>query len=96
MVLLASPQCLWPIAPLRFRIDCLEYDARLTGVPDKVIQAILRHSNVSVTLGYYVKPQTPDVIAAMDKFEAEIAAHNFGDSNGTVNPPLGSMPKSVN
>jgi integrase len=66
------------------------------GVPDKVIQAILRHSNVNVTLGYYVKPQTPDVIAAMDKFEAEIAAHNFRDSSGTVNQTLGTMPKSVN
>lgn len=33
------------------------------GVPDKVIQAILRHSNVTVTLGYYVKPQSEDVIA---------------------------------
>ena len=62
------------------------------GVPDKVIQAILRHSNVSVTLGYYVKQQTPDVIAAMDKFEAEIAAHDFRDSNGTVNPTPAPCP----
>jgi len=60
------------------------------------IQAILRHSNVNVTLGYYIKPQTHDVIAAMGKFEAEMAAHNFGDSNGTVNPTLGATPKSVN
>jgi integrase len=66
------------------------------GVPDKVIQAILRHSNVNVTLGYYVKPQTPDVIAAMGKFEAEIAAHNFRDSDGTVNQASGATPKSVN
>jgi len=61
-----------------------------------LIQAILRHSNVNVTLSYYIKPQTPDVIAAMGKFEAEIAAHNFRDSNGTVNPTLDAMPKSVN
>jgi hypothetical protein len=60
-----------------------------------VIQAILRHSNVNVTLGYYIKPQTHDVIAAMGKFEAEMAAHNFGDSNGTVNPILGATPKSA-
>jgi integrase len=66
------------------------------GVPDKVIQAILRHSNVNVTLGYYIKPQTHDVIAAMGKFEAEMAAHNSGNSNGTVNPNSGPMPKSVN
>lgn len=66
------------------------------GVPDKVIQAILRHSNVNVTLGYYIKPQTQDVIAAMGKFEAEMAAHNFADTNRTPNSPPGAMPKSVN
>jgi len=61
-----------------------------------VIQAILRHSNVNVTLGYYIKPQAPDVIAAMDKFEAEMAAHDFRDGNGTANPTPGTTPKSVN
>jgi integrase len=66
------------------------------GIPDKVIQAILRHSNVNVTLGYYIKPQSADVIAAMGKFEAEIAAHHFRDSDGTVNQASGAMPKSVN
>lgn len=66
------------------------------GVPDKVIQSILRHSNVGVTLGYYIKPQSEDVIAAMGKFEAEMAAHELRDSNGTVNRHSGAMPKSVN
>jgi integrase len=66
------------------------------GVPDKVIQAILRHSNVNVTLGYYIKPQTPDIVAAMGKFEAEIAAHDFGDTNRTLNRTSGAMPESVN
>jgi integrase len=66
------------------------------GVPDKVIQAILRHSNVNITLGYYIKPQTDDVIAAMGKFEAEMAAHKFGDTKRTLNPPLGAIPKTVN
>jgi hypothetical protein len=66
------------------------------GVPDKVIQAILRHSNVSITLGYYVKTQPQDVIAAMGRFETEMAAHELPDSNGTVNRGLGAMPKSVN
>jgi integrase len=66
------------------------------GVPDKVIQTILRHSNVSVTLGYYIKPQSEDVIAAMGRFEAEIAAHDVSDSNGTVNRFSSAMPKSVN
>jgi integrase len=45
------------------------------GVPDKTIQAILRHSNVSITLGYYVKTASPEVIAGMNKLEdaAQIA-----------------------
>jgi integrase len=42
------------------------------GVPDKVIQAILRHSNVNVTLGYYVKSGTPDVVAGMRKLEEKL------------------------
>jgi|SRR5438552_3521415 len=66
------------------------------GVPDKVIQAILRHSNVNVTLGYYIKPQTPDVVAAMGRFEAEIAAHDFGDTNRTLNRTSSAVPESVN
>jgi len=66
------------------------------GVPDKVIQAILRHSNVNVTLSYYIKPQSTDVIAAMEKFEAEMAAQSLRDTNGTPNLAVGAMPKSVN
>lgn len=56
------------------------------GVPDKVIQAILRHLNVNDTPGCYVKPQTRDVVAAMGKFEEEIATHSFGDTKCTPNP----------
>jgi integrase len=66
------------------------------GVPNEVIQAILRHSNVNVTLGYYIKPQSTDVIAAMEKFEAEMAAQSLRDTNGTPNLAVGAMPKSVN
>jgi hypothetical protein len=60
-----------------------------------VIQAILRHSNVNVTLGYYIKPQSADVIA-MEKFEAEMAAQSLRDTDRTPNPRSGAMPKSVN
>jgi integrase len=35
------------------------------GVPDLVIQRILRHANVSTTTGYYVKTATDDVREAM-------------------------------
>jgi integrase len=37
------------------------------GVPDKVIQAILRHSNVNTTATYYIKTAAEDVRAAMAK-----------------------------
>jgi integrase len=56
------------------------------GVPDKVIQAILRHSNVNVTPEYYVKSASADVIAAMGKFEEELAVQTVQDSDRTVKP----------
>lgn len=62
----------------------------------KVIQAILRRSNVDGTLGYYIKPQSTDVIVAMEKFEAEMAAQSLRDNNGTPNLPSNAMPKPVN
>jgi hypothetical protein len=49
-----------------------------------------------VTLGYYIKPQTSDMIAATGKFEAEIAAHDFADTNRTLNRTSGAIPESVN
>ena len=39
------------------------------GVPDNVIQAILRHLNVSITLGYNVRSASPHVLAGMQKLE---------------------------
>jgi integrase len=39
------------------------------GVPDKTIQAILRHSNVAVTQGCYFKTVSNDVVAAMRSLE---------------------------
>jgi integrase len=39
------------------------------GTPDKTIQAILRHSNVSTTLSFYVNPVAEDSQAAMQKLE---------------------------
>jgi integrase len=55
------------------------------GVPPKIIQAILRHSNVSVTEAYYIKTTERDAVAAMEKFAAEIAAHEQSDSDRTLN-----------
>jgi hypothetical protein len=42
------------------------------GAPDKTIQAILRHSNVSTTLSFYVKPVAEDAQAAMQKLEKAV------------------------
>jgi integrase len=53
------------------------------GVPDKVIQAILRHGNVAVTLSYYVKPLDQDVCDGMDRLEREVNERR--DTDGTVN-----------
>jgi integrase len=40
------------------------------GVPDKTIQAILRHSNLSTTMNSYVKSVPADAVAAMRSLEA--------------------------
>jgi Phage integrase family len=42
------------------------------GVPEKTIQAILRHANVSTTSTYYIKTAAADTQAAMAKLESEI------------------------
>jgi integrase len=38
------------------------------GVPDKTIQAILRHANLSTTMNAYVKSVSADATAAMRAF----------------------------
>lgn len=40
------------------------------GIQDKTIQTILRHSNVSVTQGYYIKPRQNAGVDAMKKLSA--------------------------
>jgi len=39
------------------------------GVPEKTIQAILRHANVSTTNTYYIKSASDDTRVAMAKLE---------------------------
>ena len=39
------------------------------GIPEKTIQAILRHANVSTTNTYYIKSAADDTSAAMAKLE---------------------------
>ena len=42
------------------------------GVPDKIIQKILRHSNVAVTQSCYIKTADSDAAAAMRQFERSL------------------------
>jgi integrase len=58
------------------------------GVQAKVIQAILRHANVSTTATYYIKTAADDVRTAMDTLENHIAeAHRLQTSTmGSVMP----------
>jgi integrase len=42
------------------------------GVPDIVIQRILRHANVSTTTGYYIKTASDDVREAMVKYSDKL------------------------
>src|SRR6516165_4524410 len=60
------------------------------GVPDMVIQRILRHANVSTTATYYIKTAADDVRSAMAKLETHIAESVNGekDTCGTLDLPL--------
>ncbi len=42
------------------------------GIPDMVIQRILRHANVSTTTTYYIKTAADDVKHAMERLENNI------------------------
>jgi len=55
------------------------------GVPDMVIQRILRHANVSTTSTYYIKTAADDVRKAMTKLESHIAeaVQTESDVDGT-------------
>lgn len=43
------------------------------GVDDKTIQAILRHSNVALTINIYIKSVTESQVSAMDVLEAKFS-----------------------
>jgi integrase len=50
------------------------------GVPDKTIQAILRHSNLSTTMNSYVKSVPQDAVAAIKAFET--ACRKYAPQSG--------------
>jgi len=67
------------------------------GVPDMVIQRILRHANVSTTATYYIKTAADDVRNAMSKLENNIPApKSLTDTLGTLNDDSRAVPASVN
>lgn len=70
------------------------------GVPDMVIQRILRHANVSTTATYYIKTAADDVRNAMAKLEHNIPSEKHSemsrDTFGTVNFDSRKVPASVN
>jgi integrase len=55
------------------------------GVPEMVIQRILRHANVSTTATYYIKTAASDVHSAMERLENHIAmsGESLADTIGT-------------
>lgn len=54
------------------------------GVPDMVIQRILRHANVSTTATYYIKTAAVDVRKAMTTLESHIAEAGQSESDVDV------------
>jgi len=67
------------------------------GVPEKVIQRILRHANVTTTTTYYIKTAADDVREAMTMLENRIseAAQPNQDTHGTLNGHLGAPPATL-
>ncbi len=61
------------------------------GVPEKVIQRILRHANVSTTTTYYIKTASDDVRKAMIKLEKEIGESSPASGADTIGTPTGAF-----
>jgi integrase len=66
------------------------------GVPDMVIQRILRHANVSTTATYYIKTAAGDVRSAMAKLEQNVSLTTLQDTLGTLSHDSRAVPASVN
>ena len=56
------------------------------GVPEKVIQQILRHANVSTTATYYIKTVPAQVTDAMEKLEQAMPDSLSGNKWATQAP----------
>ena len=56
------------------------------GVKSKIIQAILRHADVSITEDYYIKTADDDVRSAMTTLEAAASEKSLRDTYRTLDP----------
>lgn len=56
------------------------------GVSDKIIQAILRHANVSTTMNIYVKTVSEDSVVAMHKLDSVLCANRALDETTGKRP----------
>ena len=65
------------------------------GVPDMVIQRILRHANVSSKATYYIKTVADDVRNTMTKLGSNIP-QTQSDTHGTLSVRDCPTPASVN
>lgn len=65
------------------------------GVPEKVIQQILRHANVSTTATYYIKTAADDVRSAMAVLENQIASQKQSDTLGTLDDRQTERPTTL-
>jgi integrase len=63
------------------------------GIPEKTIQAILRHANVSTTNTYYIKTAPTDALAAMAKLEDAVPQLGNSWATESTEPQL---PAAVN
>jgi integrase len=67
------------------------------GVPEMVIQRILRHANVSTTATYYIKTAADDVRTAMTMLENRIAesVQIQTDKRDELDPPASAGPVTI-
>ena len=73
------------------------------GVPEKTIQAILRHANVSTTNTYYIKSAADDTRAAMAKLERLVIGgeprteqdEHFASGNEVATEAAGPKPVAI-
>jgi integrase len=65
------------------------------GVPAKLIQAILRHSNVATTQSYYILSTADDVRNAMKTLELAVPEIETGHLRDTK-PEPGRLPETIN